>query len=94
MLFKNFKIPVGVVPVGIMDLSFYFLFVNEFHSNFPRPVNNVIAFDWVIGITEWTLEQNFHLLLSFPEAFHQTIVICPVQNWSLIDSCKVSHFST
>ena len=45
-----------------MDLFFNFPFVNEFHPNFTRPVNNVIAFDWIIGVIEWTFEQNFHLL--------------------------------
>ena len=56
MLFKKFKIPVNVVSVGIMDFSFYFPFANQLHSNFPRLVNNIVALDWVIGVTEWTLE--------------------------------------
>ena len=47
-----------------------------------------------VDVVAATYEQNFHLLLPLPEAFHQTIVISPVQNWFLIDSCKVSHFST
>ena len=90
---KQFKVPCKVVPVSISNLSFYFPFVCQFHSSFSRPVDDVVAFNTITSSIEWTSEENFHLFLPFPEAFQQTIIISPVQSWSLVTSSKVSHCS-